>query len=369
MLGGDFTESRNTFAVIDVRNYIHNLEYFQEKCAPAKVMPVIKANAYGHGAVMLAKSAEKWGIDYFAVAFLEEAIELRKNGISSDILVFNYVEPDFLTIAVENNITITMYSWEQLEKYSVVSKKPKVHVNVDTGMNRVGIKPQHVKDYIFKLKQDGFNVEGLYTHFAVADSDDIEDIKFTEQQYKLFEAIDVDVSIKHVCNSAAAIAGRIPCHNYVRVGIAGYGLMPGKRIYRNLKPVLSWKTAVSHVKYIEKGESISYGRTFVADKRMKVATIPVGYADGYWRHLSNKGEVLIRGKRCRILGRVCMDQFVVDVSHLENVNSGDEVVLIGEQLNENISAEEIAELVGTINYEVTCRISERVPRIYRGVEL
>lgn len=331
-------------------------------------MPVVKADAYGHGAIMLSKAAEKMGIDYLAVAFLEEALELRRNGIRTKILVFNYVEKDYVRLAVDNKITLTMLSWEQLEDYKDLNEKPVVHINIDTGMNRVGIKPEYAKKYYEKLLEYGFEVEGIYTHFAVADSLRNENIEFTKKQYQQFSSVDIDVPIKHVCNSGASISGVVPYHNYVRVGIASYGLMPSNEVYdTNLKPVLSWKSVVSHVKYIEKGESISYGRTFIADKKIKVATIPVGYADGYWRHLSNIGQVLINGKRRKILGRVCMDQFVVEAD--ENVKIGDEVVLIGKQGNEHITAEEIADKVGTINYEVTCRISKRVPRKYKGVEL
>jgi len=345
---------------------LSNLKYFQEKCYPAKVMPVVKADAYGHGAVMLSKAAERIGIDYLAVAFLEEALELRRNQIRTKILVFNYVEKDFVKIAVENNITLTMFSWKQLEDYKNLKEKPVVHINIDTGMNRVGVKIDEARKFYKKLLENGFEVEGIYTHFAVADSLKKEDIEFTKKQYEKFGSLDIDVPIKHVCNSGASITGIVPYHNYVRLGIASYGLMPSNEVKdEHLKPVLTWKSVVSHVKYIEKGESVSYGRTFIADGKMKVATIPVGYADGFWRHLSNIGEVLINGKRRKILGRVCMDQFVVEG---EGVNEGDEVILIGTQGNERITAEEIAEKVGTINYEVTCRISKRVPRIYKGVE-
>ena len=329
-------------------------------------MPVVKADAYGHGAVMLSKAAERIGIDYLAVAFLEEALELRRNQIRTKILVFNYVEKDFVKIAVENNITLTMFSWKQLEDYKNLKEKPVVHINVDTGMNRVGVKIDEARKFYKKLLENSFEVEGIYTHFAVADSLKKEDIEFTKKQYEKFGSLDIDVPIKHVCNSGASITGIVPYHNYVRLGIASYGLMPSNEVKdEHLKPVLTWKSVVSHVKYIEKGESVSYGRTFIADGKMKVATIPVGYADGFWRHLSNIGEVLINGKRRKILGRVCMDQFVVEG---EGVNEGDEVILIGTQGNERITAEEIAEKVGTINYEVTCRISKRVPRIYKGVE-
>lgn len=333
-------------------------------------MPVVKANAYGHGAVQLARAAERAGIDYFAVAFLEEAIELRKHGISKDILVFNYVEPDMLHIAQQNNITITLYSWEQLWRYTKQIWRPKVHIKIDTGMRRLGVMPEEARDFLDAVRKAGFDVEGAYTHFAVADSLDEEDVQFTKEQAQLFEKLDLDVRIKHVCNSGASVSKVVNCFDYVRVGIASYGLQPSDSVYSNeLKPVLTWKSVVSHVKTIQPGDSISYGRTFKAFMEMKIATIPVGYADGYWRHLSNKGYVLIHGEKCPIVGRVCMDQFMVDVSHLDDVKIGDEVVLIGKQGNNTITAEEIAKLVGTINYEVTCRISERVPRKYEGMEL
>lgn len=363
-------ESRRTYAIINVRNYLNNLKFFQNHCAPAKVMPVVKANAYGHGAVQLARAAERAGIDYFAVAFLEEAIELRKHGISKDILVFNYVEPDMLHIAQQNNITITLYSWEQLWRYTKQIWRPKVHIKIDTGMRRLGVMPEEARDFLDAVRKAGFDVEGAYTHFAVADSLDEEDVQFTKEQAQLFEKLDLDVRIKHVCNSGASVSKVVNCFDYVRVGIASYGLQPSDSVYSNeLKPVLTWKSVVSHVKTIQPGDSISYGRTFKAFMEMKIATIPVGYADGYWRHLSNKGYVLIHGEKCPIVGRVCMDQFMVDVSHLDDVKIGDEVVLIGKQGNNTITAEEIAKLVGTINYEVTCRISERVPRKYEGMEL
>lgn len=363
-------ESRRTYAIINVRNYLNNLKFFQNHCAPAKVMPVVKANAYGHGAVQLARAAERAGIDYFAVAFLEEAIELRKHGISKDILVFNYVEPDMLHIAQQNNITITIYSWEQLWKYTKQIWRPKVHIKIDTGMRRLGVIPDEAKDFLNAVRKAGFDVEGAYTHFAVADSLDEEDVQFTKEQAQQFEKLDLDVRIKHVCNSGASVSKVVNCFDYVRVGIASYGLQPSDSVYSNeLKPVLTWKSVVSHVKTIQPGDSVSYGRTFKAFMEMKIATIPVGYADGYWRHLSNKGYVLINGEKCPIVGRVCMDQFMVDVSHLDDVKIGDEVVLIGKQGNNTITAEEIAKLVGTINYEVTCRISERVPRKYEGMEL
>lgn len=363
-------ESRRTYAVINVRNYLHNLKFFAEYCSPAKVMPVVKANAYGHGAVVLAKAAERNGFDFFAVAFLEEALELRKHGIKSEILVFNYVHPDMFHLAWRESITITLFSWEQLWQASKSPFKPKCHVKIDTGMRRLGVYPSEAADFINAARKAGFEVEGAYTHLAVADSLEDDDVQFTVQQYQAFKNLDLDVKIKHICNSGASLSRVIPCFDYVRIGIASYGLQPGKTVtHPELKPVLSWKTMISQVKKINSGDTVSYGRTFKAFSEMTIATVPVGYADGYWRQLSNKGYVLIHGEKCPIVGRVCMDQFMVDVTHLNDVKIGDEVVLIGQQGNKSITAEEIADMVGTINYEVTCRISERVPRVYEGLEL
>jgi len=363
-------ESRRTYAVINVRNYLSNLKFFQEHCAPAKVMPVVKANAYGHGAVALSKAAERFGIDFLAVAFLEEGVELRKHGIKSEILVFNYVAPDMLHVAEQYNLTITLYSWEQLWRYTKYAFRPKCHIKIDTGMRRLGVFPSEAKEFLLAARKANFVIDGAYTHFAVADSSEEGDVEFTEKQAEEFRKLDLDVRIKHVCNSGAALSKVVNCFDYVRVGIASYGLQPSDTVRSDsLKPVLAWKSVVSHVKNIQPGDTVSYGRTFTAFSEMKIATIPVGYADGYWRSLSNKGYVLIHGERCPIVGRVCMDQFMVDVSHLPEVNIGDEVVLIGRQGDKIITAEEIAQLVGTINYEVTCRISERVPRKYEGMEL
>ncbi len=363
-------ESRRTYAVINLRNYISNLQFFQHHCAPSKVMPVVKANAYGHGAIALSKVAEKMGIDYFAVAFLEEGLQLRNHGIKSNILVFNYVEPDLINVACENNLTLTLYSWEQLNEYAKQPFKPKCHIKIDTGMRRLGVQPQEAKEFISSARKAGFEIEGAYTHFAVADSVDEEDVAFTKEQVEQFANLDLDVKIKHICNSGAALLKVVNCFDYVRIGIASYGLQPSDAVQNSeLKPVLEWKSIVSYVKTINPGDTVSYGRTFRAFMEMRIATIPVGYADGYWRQLSNKGYVLIHGERCPIVGRVCMDQFMVDVSHLSDVKIGDEVVLIGKQGDNAITAEEIARLVDTINYEVTCRISERVARKYEGMEL
>lgn len=370
--------SRRTYLEIDLKAYRHNVEFFQQKVSPTKVMAVVKSNAYGHGAVEISKAAVKSGIDMLAVAFLEEGIELRNNGINVPILVFNYFDPKYSSLAIENDLTITAYSTEQMKGIKSAlgnqTRRLKVHVNVDTGMRRIGPFGNECFALIEYLLENGICIEGIYSHFAVADE---EKESFSIEQRKAFESVingleskGIKIPVKHLCNSAGSLRFNRKEYNYIRLGIASYGLQPSRDfVIPELKPVLTWKSAVSYVKTLKPGDSVSYGRTFIADRKMVVATVPVGYGDGYNRRLSNRGEVLIGGERCKILGSVCMDQFVVDVTHLhKKPKTGDEVVLIGSQGKERITAEELADLLDTINYEITCAITARVPRVYTGKE-
>ncbi len=336
---------------------------------PTKVMAVLKADGYGHGAYRLAKTAVENGVEYLAVAFLEEAIELRDLGIRVPILVLNYFEPKYVDYFLRYNLTATIYSETQFEslRQNIGGKQLKAHVILDTGMARLGHKEKQTARLIDRMVEEKkIDLEGIYTHFSSAD--DI-DMSYTELQYRRFKDIVSYVKDRiryiHISNSAAAMNFDADMFDFIRLGIASYGMDPrSSKRQDELSPVLSWETTISFVKHIMKGEPVSYGRTFIAPERMKVATIPIGYADGYSRLLSNKGQVLIGGKRCSILGRVCMDQFVVDVSHIDSVEEGDRVVLIGRMGDEEISAEELANIIGTINYEITCNISKRVPRRY-----
>jgi len=363
--------SRDTFLEIDLSAYKSNIAFFTKKLFPTKLMAVVKSNAYGHGAVEISHAAIESGVDRLAVAFLEEALELRAAGITVPILVFNYFNPRYAVEALKNKLTITIYSRRQLEEIKKhIPSGLKVHLNLDTGMRRLGPDINNALELAIDISRTGYDLEGVYTHFAVADE---KKEQFTLAQvliYKKFleelKKARVNIKIRHVANSAGALRFNESIFDYARIGVASYGLQPSEEFYIDeLMPVLTWKSVVSYVKKIKKGDSVSYGRTFIAPRDMTVATIPVGYGDGYNRGLSNKGEVLISGKRCRIIGRVCMDQFVVDVSHLpQKPKMGDEVVLIGTQGEENITAEELAKLLGTINYEITCAITSRVPRIY-----
>lgn len=367
--------SRKTYLEIDLSAYENNIRYFQRMLGRSSIMAVVKSNGYGHGAIEIAKVATECGVDKLAVAFLEEGVELRKAGIDVPILVMNYFTPEYVNLALENNLTITIFS-EGHAKLLLQAIKGnqalKTHVNVDTGMRRVGQTPENAVKLIDFLKnKKNIDLEGIYTHFAVADEKNPD---FSLKQVELFEKMlsvikkqGIDIKEKHISNSAGAFRFNQSWCDYVRLGIASYGLQPSQEFeIAELKPVLSWYSTVSYVKKIKPGDSVSYGRTYITSTEKIVATIPVGYGDGYNRGLSNKGNVLIKDQKCPILGRICMDQFVVDVSHLsEQPKPGDEVVLIGKQGKNGISAEEIAGLLNTINYEVTCAITKRVPRIYK----
>lgn len=361
-------ESRNTYAEVNVKKFLRNIFEISKRVGMS-VAPVLKADAYGHGAVRLARACQKDGIGFLIVAFLEEAIQLRESGITLPILILNYFDPSYTDKVIEYDLSITIYSFEQMREiteYLDQSDKLKIHLNVDTGMSRLGLKPENsLKLYKEMRKDKRFIVEGVYTHFSSADKP--EDEVNTEQirEFKAFLNRIEKPRYIHISNSAAATILNPSIGNLCRVGIASYGLQPSFDVQIDyIQPVMSIHSTVSFVKKLSKGQSVGYGHTFTANKKMKVATVPFGYADGLPRSLSNKGEVLIHSKRVPILGRVSMDQIVVDVSILNDVKMGDDVVIIGESDGERISAEEVAKIAGTINYEIVCDISKRVPRIY-----
>ncbi|HAA85423.1 MAG TPA: alanine racemase [Kosmotogaceae bacterium] len=364
--------SRGTLAEISLSSYRHNLRYFIERVYPSHVMAVVKADAYGHGALRISEAAMNAGVDYLAVAFIEEALELRKSGIDAPILVFNHIGREYLHSALSEDISVTVSSHEQLDYWGALLsdlRGLKIHLKVDTGMKRLGVRPEEVSRTARSIVRMGAILEGVYSHLSCADE---RDESFSLKQKDAFDSVLDELDSagllpeqRHLCNSAGSFRFNSDRYSHVRLGIASFGLQPSAEVFdSNLEPVLRWKTVISMVKDIYPGERVSYGGTFVSKRTMRVATIPVGYADGYNRLLSNCGEVLISGSRCRILGRVCMDQFIVDVTGLQDdPEIGDEVVLLGKQGAESITAEEIASRIGTINYEVTCSISRRVPRV------
>lgn len=366
---------RPTRACIDLNALDHNLWEVRAKAGGRKVLGVVKADAYGHGAVEVAKRLVSGGVDMLGVALVEEGVKLREAGIWTPTLVLGGVFEEQAEDLVKYEITPTVYASAQAEAFSKAAAshglKFPVHVKVDTGMGRVGMQPDEAVEFITEItKLPGIFVQGLMTHLAdLSDADK----SFAEHQIKAFEDVidrlnlmSIVVPMLHAAGSAAIIEFDPAYFNMVRPGIMLYGCYPSEHMKTvlNLRPVMSVKTAVMHLKWMGKGLPISYGRTFHTQRPSLIATLPIGYADGLDRGLSNKGSVLIGGRRCPIVGTVCMDLIMVDVTELENVKIGDEAVIIGKQGDEEITAEEVAAMLDTISYEVLCGISARVPREY-----
>ena len=364
-------QNKRVCALIHTGAIIHNYNEIKKQIPHGTaVMPVIKADAYGHGALTFANLL-KDEADYFAVATVDEAVELRIKGITNPILVLGHTFSEEQEDAVKNDIILTVTSYEDAVSISDIAKalgkEAKVHIAVDTGMRRIGFKSEEesvaIIEKIASLKN--IKIDGVFTHFATADE---ADKSFTKVQAKRFfdfvKELDAGY-IRHCGNSAAIMQHKETSFDMMRPGIILYGLYPSDEVDKSvleLKPVMELVSHVSYVKDIEKGDAVSYGRTFVADKKMRIATIPVGYADGYPRLLSNKGRVIINGKYAPIVGRICMDQFMVDVTDIENVQVGTKATLMGSDGETSVTADEIAFLTGTINYEVVCGVSKRVPR-------
>ncbi|MBE6023614.1 MAG: alanine racemase [Cellulosilyticum sp.] len=342
-----------------------------------EIMAIVKADAYGHGAVEISKLLQEEGVNRFAVAIAKEGEELRENGVRSPILVLGYTPRADIRTLIENNLTQTVFSYDMAKTLSDeagrLGKTVNIHIKVDTGMGRIGFlsSPQSIEEVKMIASLPHLNMEGMFTHFSTADE---EDEAYTHKQWHIFEGflnelreVGIELPIIHAANSAA-----IMCHSYanlnvVRPGIILYGYYPsgylqGKVL--DLMPAMTLKTQVVHIKELPEGHYVGYGRTHYTHHKTKVATIPVGYADGYSRRLGNEGRVLIRGQYAPIIGNICMDQFMVDVTHIEDVSVEDEVVLFGKQGENEIPVEEIASILGTINYEIICMIGKRVPRVY-----
>ena len=367
------------YAKIDLDAIAYNMEQMKQNIRPeTKVMAVIKADGYGHGAVQIAEMMERWNYIWgFAVATLDEAVVLRTEGIQKPILVLGCVFPDQYMEMLKHEIRMNIYTEEMAESISRMAaregKTAYMHIKLDTGMSRLGfgINEQSAETIKRISKMPNVNMEGIFTHFTKADE---KDKSFTKKQIQEFvwmterlKEKNVRFTYEHCSNSAGIID--VPEANFdiVRAGISSYGLYPSEEVDKTnvkLKPALALKSHVAFVKEIERGTPVSYGGTFVAKEKMKIATIPVGYADGYPRSLSNKGYVLIRGKKAPILGRVCMDQFMVDVTQIEGVSFGDKVTMIGKDGNEILPVEVLSELSGRFNYEFVCDLGKRIPRVY-----
>ena len=372
-------EYRRICANISLKALEHNLDAIHG-CIErdTKIIAVVKADGYGHGAVPLAEvMAQREDIWGYAVATPEEAEELYSNGIKKPILILGYTFPEYDEQIVKEGLRPAVFSLErakQLSEEAVCQNKDcKIHIKLDTGMSRIGFQvTEQSADEIAQIAAlPNIIIEGIFTHFSKADETDK---TFTRKQADTYEQMltwlkdrQIEIPIHHVSNSAGIVD--LPEYNkdIVRAGIILYGLWPSDEVEKNninLQPLLSLKSHVVHVKELEPGRIISYGGTFEVEKTMQIATVPVGYADGYPRSLSNKGYVLMHGKRAAICGRVCMDQMMVDVSEIPDVKPGDEVTLIGTDGAETITMEELGDMSGRFNYELACDLNKRIPRIY-----
>lgn len=367
---------RPTWAEVDLDAIRYNFNQIKKRVSPGvKVMAVVKGNAYGHGIVEVSKTLCRAGVDYLGVATLDEAIQLRQNNIVKPILILGSILPHEIDAALKYNIALTGCSNELLRELNKRAerkrKKANVHLKIDTGMGRIGVWHDEALRFInWILNYKNLFLEGIYTHFSSAGRDEF----FTNYQMGSFEKLlrrlendGIHIPIRHSANSIATIDMRRSHLNMVRPGIIIYGMYPKKSFAKffKLKPALSLKTKIVFIKDVPQGRSISYGRTYITYKDTKIATLPIGYADGYERILSNKAYVLVKGQRARVVGKVTMDQVMIDVGHIKDVRLGDEVVLIGKQGKDQITTEELARLSGTIPYEIACSIGSRVPRVYK----
>jgi len=361
---------------IDLDAIAHNCREIKKWIGDkTELAAVIKGNAYGHGIAMVAKTALENGATRFATARVDEGIVVRKAGIEAPILVLGYVPAEEMETAVKWRITPPIMHWHTAKALSNISSAQgvvtPVHVKVDTGMGRFGLLPNEVVDFVKRLIElPGIRLEGLYTQFAVADE---ADKTYTYKQWEVFQKVlkdleeaGIHIPIRHVCNSAATLNFPEMHLEMVRCGTAIYGHYPSPVTNHSvpLRPAMTLKSRVARIRTLPPGSSISYGRTYTTTRPTTVALVPIGFGDGLSRRLSNKGSVLIRGKRAPIVGRVCMDQCIVDVSGIPDVQQDDEVVLLGRQDGAEITAEEIASLMGSINYVVLTAVSARVPRVY-----
>ena len=368
---------RRTWAEINLDALVHNFKLIRSM-TDAKIFSVVKANAYGHSVDLVAPELDKAGTDYFAVSNLEEAKEIRALGINKPILILGYTPPARAKELYEFDLIQTVFSYDFARKLNESAEKESIsirtHIKLDTGMGRIGFdfRDEGFKELVEARRLIYFknlNFEGIFTHFPVADGISDSDKQYTRLEFERFKAAikyleesGFKFKIKHCCNSASFITNKDMHLDAVRPGIILYGLTPSTdlEISKEFKPVMSFKSVISMVKTVYAGETVSYGKTYTFQKNTKVATVTAGYADGVLRLLSNKGRVLINGKYANIVGRICMDQFCVDVTDIENVKEGDTVTLFGEGL----PVEEFAAYAETINYEVVCGLSKRVPRIY-----
>ncbi|MFH0791323.1 MAG: alanine racemase [Candidatus Omnitrophota bacterium] len=363
---------RPTWAEVNLTSLSYNFRQIRKILAPRiKIMACVKADAYGHGLIPVAKKLESCGVDYLSVASIDEGIQLRQAGINLPILVLGMVLKADIEPLLKYNLTQTVCSQDlavNLNNLARINHKTlNVHIKIDTGMGRLGVLYKHALPFIKKIHRLKFiNIEGIFTHLSLADINRdftlYQIVKFSRLITQLNKT-GIRIPIIHAANSLGVINYKESHFNMVRPGLIVYGLYPEENLNIGLKPVLSLKTRIVYLKKVPRGYGISYGYTYITKKDTTIINLPIGYGDGYTRNLSNLGQVLIKGRRFKISGRVCMDQIMVDVGNLP-VKVGDEAVLIGSQGRNSIKAEELAALSGTIPYEIVCGIGNRVPRVY-----
>lgn len=365
---------RPVWAEVDLQAVWHNVQVLLTLVNPeTKLLAVVKANGYGHGAAEIAKVCLQAGASWLGVAIPEEALALREAGITAPILILGYVPPEVAEAVVEAELSSAVFSEQVAQALSRASRRvgrpARVHLKVDTGMGRLGVRPEGIREFVRLLRRlPGLHIEGVFTHFATADEQDLsysrEQLERFRQVLEVVEGEGLAIPLRHAANSAATLALPESHFDLVRIGLALYGIAPAPHLRGKvpLKPAMTLKGRVAFVKRVPPGTSISYGRTFTTQAETVVATIPLGYADGYPRSLSNRGYVLLNGRRVPVIGRVCMDHFMVDATEAMPVEEGEEVTIFGPGL----PVEEVAEWAGTIPYEILTGVSSRVPRVYRG---
>jgi alanine racemase len=368
---------RPTLVEVDLNRLANNFQAIRQHVAPARVMPILKANAYGHGLLRTAQLMESLGADYIGVAVLEEGILLRQNGIGTPILVLGGILGNQVPGFLKYDLTITASSVDKLSQVDEIATqlgvKAKVHLKIDTGMERIGVHYYNADSFLESaLKCRSINFEGIYTHFANAEQTDLTDAcrqleRFHEVLYFYEKHNLPPPPMRHMANSPAILQLPEAYFDMVRPGILLYGVYPSAQIPHTIlvRPALRWKSRVVYFKVILPGHPVGYGSTWQTDHMVRAVTAPVGYGDGYFRSMSHKAQVILRGKKYPVVGRISMDQIVINIEW-DSAYNEDEVILIGESGNESITCEDLAEWAGTIPYEILTNINTRVPRIYLG---
>jgi alanine racemase len=372
-----FSEHRPVWAEINLDNLKNNIREVRRITKSKEIIAVIKADGYGHGALDIAPTLLENGATRIAVAVVTEAVELRKGGISCPIIILGYTPQTLVSDLVEFDLEQTVYSYELASEISKVAFKAnkvvKIHIAVDTGMGRIGFLPtEESLEEVYKISRlPNILLEGIFSHFSSADEENKAYSKTQLDKFNWFYnnliTKGIVINMRHISNSAAIIDLPQAHFDAVRPGIILYGYYPSKEVLKEkitLKPVMTLKANIINIKRLSVGESVSYGRKFITERESVIATLPIGYADGYSRLLFNKAMVIVKDNLVPVVGRICMDQCMIDITELKDIKIGDEVILMGESESNRFNGDDIAKLIGTINYEVTCMISKRVPRVY-----